>query len=318
MFEFFMKDSLNVKNFIKLSIFTLLASIFYGVSIWSIFYYNPKISYSVSPPVVDFVYLSDSSQGAVQASMNLIEDTQTPIYIYGKFTDNDGCADVRDNGNIDYTFYRSGISTTIDCSPNNSYCYKGSLTHGQCEILGCVDGSEPQVDYQCTVPVYYYADPTDEGVYSEQNWTAYLRVSDTTTYGSMTSSTEINSLTAAKVIGNLNYGILHFNEISPQTWVSIRNTGNVLADVNLSGEDMICSDIGSIPLYRQRFSITSGTLYADMAAVPTTTQFVQFNLGKSRDDFISSSSLYFRLSTPSVGLLGTCTGTTVITATLDQ
>ncbi len=274
--------------------------------------FRKTIIHAIANPVVNSVVISEESFGSATPSINLTDNGVKNVYVHGTFTDEDGCANVRDGGNIAITLYRSSVSTTSSCVAENHYCYKAVLAH-DCTIQDCSAGTETTVPYQCLIPLEYYTDATDVGEYMADNWIAYTEITDADmTSGSNTSFTEINSMTALRLEGTIQYGTLSFLATSTQQMLYIKNTGNTSIDITIDGGNMLCSS-GSIPVENQRYSTVTGTDYFSMVSVTTSSTLVDLNLTKFQDRE-STTTLYFQLAMPSSGAAGVCRGANNISA----
>lgn len=299
----------NKKEIISITLF----SVTIGILILSLLLFPEKEIRASSSPTVNSVMISENSAGGPVASINLLENSTKNIYIYGTFGDQDGCGDVKTGGSLKVAFYRSTVSTTSECGANNLYCYRGSYATSQCLIWNCDEGTELTANYECTLPLQYYADATDVGLYLDANWTAYVEAKDAAeTSGVLTSSTEVNTLAAIEIGGALTYGTLNLGTTSTQEQVMITNTGNTTVDLQMIGRDMSCGT-GMIPAGQQHYTTVSGTLYEDMSVLPTSTTNVDLNLLKFNLTE-STTTLYFQLKMPNFGAGGSCSGVNSLSA----
>lgn len=297
----------------KKFVFITLSGLALGIVIFSLIFFPQKGIQAISSPVINSVTISESSMGGPTASINLLENSEKNIYIYGSFSDENGCADVKTGGSFKVAFYRSTVSTTYECGANDLYCYRGSYATNECLIWNCDEGTETTSNYECTLPLQYYTDATDVGLYSDANWTAYVEAKDAAeTSGVLTSSTEVNSLAAIQIGGALNYGTLNLGATSTQQYVTITNTGNTTIDFQIIGQDMYCGT-GMIPAGKQHYTTVSGTLYEDMSIVPTSTTIIDVNLLKFNLTE-STTTLYFQLKMPNFGAGGSCSGVNSLSA----
>ena len=155
-------------------------------------------------PVVSAVSLNGGS------AITLTENTTTSISVTGTITDSNG------NGDISYataTIYRSGVTSTSACAASNNDCYP--IASSSCTLSSCSGNS---CSVSCTTNIWYYADPTDSGTYSVQNWEAQVTgVDDGGLVGSATSSVELNTLNALDVSDPVLYVGGDFTSIGGQT-----------------------------------------------------------------------------------------------------
>lgn len=284
-----------------------------------IFFFVYKVWASVHPQV-DTVFLSLSSQGdPLFTPIDLIENSDTPLYIYGQFEDSDGCHDVMDSGDLSVVFYRTGVLGGDNCTENNANCYRASYLGGTCMIMGCDPESlETVASYECSIPLKFYADPTDDGPYVGQNWQALVTATDaSSTSGSMTTSTGINSLISIQVDPNISYGTIDIGVTSTtDTVIGITNVGNRSVDLDVSGIDMVCEH-GIIPVMYQHFSTVANTAYENMFTLSSSSTIVNLNLLPQSSDVQSTTSLYFKLTVLG-GANGNCSGANNINAKIHE
>lgn len=317
---------------------------------------DTQVDITNATTTINNIVISDSSFGAAVTDINLVELTSTTYYVHGEFQDENGCTDVTDDGEFGVALRRSGYDT--DCAllissgslaPNSQYCYiaasSDAITNGflgnafldsnvqdTCQITNCSGGSDTTANFECAIGVQYYADATDatsSPAYAAENWVAEVLVYDepfqdieAIRYAS--TSAELNTLLAINVSSTnlINYGTLSLGATSSPVQLEIANSGNYNeTDLLLSGTDMGCSLVGSIPAGNQRFSSSAGVIYGDMTfSLSSTAANAGVNLAKRKDlGFAfsgSSSNTYWALEVPTAGVLGTCVGTNTIQASL--
>lgn len=292
------------------SLFFSLAYIFTVVYVFS---FSTLVSANTAPTVDSITIATTTPAGSGISEINLLEDTITNIYVRGAFSDLDGCGDVKTSGTLKIVFYHSSASNAEACNANNNDCYKGTYAGSECAISGCSLGTETSANYECTVPLQYYA-------LSSSTNTTYWQAIVTTTdggnlEGSSSATVEVNSLIAIAVSSAIDYGPVAIDTASTsEKTLILRNTGNVGVDSELSGTDMICA-VNSIPVEYQRYSLTSGTNYNQMTAMTTSSVLLQTNIDRQ-----NSKDVYFRLSVPAslAPLRGACTGTNTFIAVQDS
>lgn len=262
---------------------------------------------SGSAPTVDSVTITTSTQGAAESAINLNENTTKSVYIHGNISDSDGCSDFN-NGTLTGTFYRSGVGSAETCTADNNNCYRESYA-GNCSITGCSSGTETTVQYECVYSVQHYADPTDSGQYSAENWVGHIRIEDqSATEATGTDTIEINSLAALDVTSIVDFGSLGFSVTSSEQTVSVTNTGNRNIDIDVTASNLSCS-IGDIPDSAVRYASSTGSNYEDMTSLSSTTpSATNITLSKQTSGSASTDDLYFRLLTPPYGISGACSG----------
>ena len=267
-------------------------------------------------PAVDSIYISSSAGGGVDSygsGIVLLSGTTKTVHVNGVVSDNNGKANIA-NTAITVIFYRSGATGGADCSADNNDCYQ--VSGASCTLADATDTTRT---YTCPLLLQFYADATDSGAYSAQNWLAKVIVTDNNaaTGNSTHGGVEVNSLTALTIPSTVDYGSLALNETTTDAnnvEKTIFQAGNSTADVNVSSSaSMVCSS-GSIPVGNQTWALTdvahgSGTV---LSGTPTDT-----NLGvtiRTSDITNTSQILYWGIQIPVSGVGGSCGGTTYISA----
>ncbi|MFH1286898.1 MAG: hypothetical protein ABII02_04070 [Candidatus Magasanikbacteria bacterium] len=272
-------------------------------------------------PSISVTISTTTPNGDQTTEINLSEGVTTSVYVYGVITDADGCEDV-DESSLKLTFYRSGMTSSTLCFEDDENCYQLREDNNSCDMSGCSGSTDNTSDYTCTVPVEYFADPTDAGTYSAENWIASVRISGEVDglSATTTQSTEINSLSSLGLSATIDYGTLVFGTTSTEDAVLVvTNFGNTSIDLEVAGTDFSCTT-GSVAVDLQRFSSSSGVSYEDMyQSVSSGLEYVGFDLApQTVSTTAATSGLYFKIyTTSSLGLAGSCTGSTSIMATLD-
>jgi hypothetical protein len=203
----------------------------------------PQISLTF-PPVLSAFNLNNDLPIA------LTEGATTTIYATSTVTDNNGFADLRFATS---SIYRSSLGAL--CSANNNNCYQVAST--SCSLTNC-SGNSCRV--QCAADIQYFADPTDTGIYSAQNWLAGISVEDSTGLRDTetTSGVELLTLQALSVTAAINYGSLEVGSTTGSTnqQTTVVNTGNASIDIQLEGTNLTGTG-SSIPVGEQKFATTT-------------------------------------------------------------
>lgn len=265
-------------------------------------------------PSVDTITFSETSGGAALTDINLVEGSTKDLYVHGQVTEDDGCSQIQ-NGSVALTLYRSGASGGANCSIDPNNCYRQS----SCSISGCVIGNEKTIGYECSVSLYHYAEPTDIGDYSAQDWVASVTVTDDgLAQDTTTTAAELNSLLAIDILNQVDYGQLDLGSTTPNdVVVDIQNLGNVMLDLDVSATAMNC-DPGMLLPSAQHYSTSPGQPFDDMLAFASTSAVLDFNLPKQTGASVSTSSLYMKLRVPTSTVGGICNGTHDIVARLNS
>lgn len=268
-------------------------------------------------------------------------------------TDNNSC-DAAGGGAADevtgyvLSVYRSGVgSTTCDGAtgtydPNN--CYVSSLPTSIWNLsctassTSCSGATDPTIQYDCTFPLWYIADPTDgvditESFYFAEEWTAEVRaIDDDSAIGTSSeaaSGVELNSLLAMA----LNTAAIPYGELEPgadtgtlSATTSVSATGNVGLDQNLQGQSMCTtytststcpvSASSTIPVNYQEFATSELSYGAGTPLASSTQQELELNVNKTISTSTPASKLtYWGIGVPgTITLAGLYTGENTITA----
>lgn len=255
------------------------------------------------------------------ASVTLTEGLTKNVICTAVVTDDDGCEDIAATTAV---FYRTNVSGGAGAADdnNNHYSVNCVVDNGS-----CTGGGDLTATYTCTFPVYYYADPTDDGDYEATDWTCQVTPSDGVGEGTADTDTiEMASLVGLDVDTTINYGELALGtdtgSVNQQTTVT--NRGNVQIDIKLDGYgssdgdgySMICS-IGSIPVGNEEYS-TSTFTYGTGIALTDAAVELDLDVPQQTDDATpSTKEVYWGLGMPSTGVGGSCSGTVVFTAVND-
>lgn len=199
--------------------------------------------------------------------IELIQGATTTIHATGTVSDLNGYADL---DIATATIYRSGVGE--NCTADNNNCYISS--GAQCSFYAC-SGNSCNID--CTADIYYFAEPTDAGVYAGQTWRLLLSVSDQGgSIGTGTApSIDLQTTRSVSVNQNIDYGALYASSTSGSTnaTTTIRNIGNIAVDISLYGADLTDGGSSIIPVNQQKFATSTFTysscVYCSaLAAIP--------------------------------------------------
>jgi hypothetical protein len=259
-------------------------------------------------------------------------------------TDNNSCENASAGDEVvDYTlsFYRSGIgSTTCDAltgiyNPNS--CYPSGVGTTTWNVsctassTSCGGATDTTVDWSCSFPLWYVADPTDGGatntVHFAEDWQAAVRAIDdnnaSNTPSQAISGQELNSLLAFA----LNTDAIPYGELEPgqdsttlSATTSIAATGNVGIDQRLTGESMCptytpstpceSSATSTIPESEQEFATSSLAYGSGTALSSSTQQELELNVLKPTSTSTQTTgTTYWGIAVPgSITLAGLYTG----------
>jgi len=261
---------------------------------------------SNSAPVASAVSIDSGA-----ASITLNEGTTKNVVCSGTVTDDDGFSDIT---SVKADLFRTGVGIGSATDNNNHYQESGD---SECVPSG---GSGTSETYTCTIPVQYYADPTDTGSpNSADDWTCTLTPTDATEEGTAASDTiEMSSLIALSVTeSDISYGTVNANTDTGATnqTITVENTGNRDIDPQLSGANM-ASGGDSIAVGQQEYSATTFTYGAgtDLSASATT---LDVTLPQPTNDGTPTiqDTVYWGLGVPAGTPAGTYTGSNTVSAT---
>jgi hypothetical protein len=241
------------------------------------------------PPVIsNLKFNNDSNIGLIEGTTKLITATATG-------TDQNGYADMLFATS---TFYRSGVGDS--CSANDNNCYQVAST--SCSFSNC---SGNVCTVTCSANVQYFADPTDSGAYSGENWLAKMTVSDASSLSDNDTSVGVEMLTL-RALGTLNaidYGALAVGSDTGGVNASttLANTGNDSINVSLDGTNLVSqSSTSTISVDKQKYATTSFTYGACAICqfLTGTTTVVDVNLPKPTTTAPVTDRLYWGISVP--------------------
>ena len=263
-------------------------------------------------PVVDTIRIATSAYGTDTLTSGGILPTigsDRTIHINGQITDLNGETDIA-SSTLSLVFHKT-ISTNT-CTADKNDCYR---------ITTCATdyttGDDTQVSYNCEVPLAYWIDATDAASdYASDTWTSYITVSDlTASQGTLSATIEVNSLLALNIPTVIDYSTRSLGEQSSSTTnveTILSQRGNTKADVELSGTDMSCTLLGTIPVVAQKWSLTD-VGYTSGTALTTSAASVARNLDLRTDDVNElTANLYWNIAIPATGVKGICSGSNTI------
>ncbi len=239
--------------------------------------------------------------------------TSGPFYVKFTVTDNNSCLNASSTAetvSATTSIYRSGVgqnSCQLEGNFNTNSCYPSANTQTQITCFqatstltygivtnACDGSSESTVDWVCSFPLWYNADPTDGGSasstqYYNQNWLASVAAIDddfgTSTISQSSTGNELNSFLAFDVTEtSISYGGLQPGQSNDPlaTTTDLIAVGNVGLDEDLYGDTMCTNwtafdscDAGGInpaseiPVSNQKFA-SSSVAYASSYAYTLT------------------------------------------------
>lgn len=248
---------------------------------------------------------------------------------------------------IDYdvVVYRASYGTTT-CSGlagayNPNYCYTNGVAtttwNLSCTVAGgsCTGATDDTVEYDCTFPLWFVADPTDPGPntpgpFDADYWRAAVTARDddlalSPFVGGTNSTVDVISFTALDLLtASIPYGALEPGQNTNNTnaTTTVRSVGNTGLDQLLIGESMCptfavgneCdpSITDTVPEDQQKFSTTTFNYTSGFSLTlsSTTNQELELNVEKATSTSIASSGVtYWGIAVPaSITLAGSYTG----------
>ena len=259
------------------------------------------------------VYASDPRPVASGVSINsgadsisLTEGVTTNVTVTATVTDNSGCADIT---GVTVKFYKTSTGAGATDDENNHYTVTTptDVIQNSCDLLVAT--------YTATIPVWYYADPSE--------WTAQVTPSDEAVGTADTDTITIDTLKALNVTGTIAFGELALDTDTGTTdkTTTVTNTGNAVIGVavdgygagNGDGKSMICEH-GSILLEKEKYSKTAGIAYISKTALTDDAAEVAGLTVAQRTGSVTTGDIYWGLGLPLNGVGGSCSGTVVFTA----
>lgn len=265
-------------------------------------------------PAVNSVFISNALNGKVD---DYSGGTITPeigatktLHINGTVSDANGEADIT---GVNMAFYRSGVSGAEVCADDKNDCYKVAA----CTIS---NRSGTTADYDCEIAIDYWVDATDAGGrFSGEDWKVYTKVTDvSTSTGTDNSVTKEMATTLSLTIpASIDYGTYGLGaattNVDNQEMV-LSQQSNDQADVQVSGGDMACSAIGTIPFANQEWALTD-VAHSDIASTDLSGTLTDTNIQveyRDSETVNTTKTLYWNIEIPATGVRGTCSGTNTI------
>lgn len=232
----------------------------------------------------------------------LVEGSTTTISVSATVTDQNGWEDIEE-GLLEGVVYRSGVG--VDCEPDPNNCYLvENLSLENCEGDTC--------DIVGSVPMWFFAEPTDEGTYSSEHWEFWIYVEDSYGYNDDGVSQEkpengpVNLLTLLAIsvlIDEIDYGEFEMGEHSGSDNVEtiIRNTGNSAVAIEVSGENMELEPGSEIDVSNQQWA-TALFSYGAGTALTDTGEVTGIELSKPDSTEPVEDSIFWGLGVPEANL----------------
>lgn len=264
-----------------------------------------------SAPTIESINVNGGS------NINLTENSTVNVSWAATVRDDDGYAQI---SGVTGKLYKSNVSGAEACTNNNNDCYEDL----SCDLTGC---SGDTCTATCTSAVYFHAEATDANSgQSSLYWRGWIEATDSNSANgegfSAANAPDINSLAALDIAASIDYGLLIPNDNSVQQSTLITNTGNVIIDTQLSGDNM-CVDYPTCASYsinvgQQEYSM-AGFSYGSGTDLTSSNVRIQLNLAKSLiSPSNSSANLYWRLGVPALQALGEYSGENTVIVVNDN
>ena len=247
------------------------------------------------------------------------------------------------------SIFRSSYGTTT-CdgtagSYNPNYCYPSGVATSTWNLNCvqtnvCASPTQDNIDYSCTFPLWFLADPTDSGpntpaAFANDTWSAAVAAIDddnaTSSFATTSSPVELISLSALGIVNSdIAYGAIApgNNTGSLSATSTLENIGNTGIDQEVIGDSMCgtyspsnkCpnSATSTIPENKQQFassSVSYGSLLA-LSLSSTTPKELELNVNKTTSTSTPQQAItYWGIEVPiSITLSGNYQGMNTFTA----
>ena len=242
---------------------------------------------------------------------------------------------------IDYvaTIFRSGVGTTTcdgsgtNYDPNN--CYDSEVGADFFNISctastsSCTaGGNDDTMEWSCTFPLWFVADPTDTGsFYETENWSAAVAGIDdnfaTGTLSTTSNPAELSSVPSLSMLDpDIPYGALEPGDDTGtlNASTSIQNVGNTGLDQGLDGDSMCAtyspgtpcpvSATSTVPVYEQRYETSELAYTSGIRLQSTSTLQLELDVLKTTSTSTpQEGTTYWGIRVPSsIQLSGSYTG----------
>ena len=274
------------------------------------------------------IQLLDTDGAGYLTLLPAYEESQTPGFkVKATITDNNSC-EAAGGGNeistVTAYVYReligySNCSTTGDSNPNNCY------PEISCTIGPCGGPSVSVATTSCTFSLWFLADPTvgsnaTDSIWWDEIWLASVKATDDDNASGTTEDsdgTELDKFEAYDLTtSNIPYGSVPPGNTSNEATTTIKATGNVGLDENISGVDMVrVGNSETIAIGQQHYSTTTGFTWGDGVVASSTVQKLELNCPKSTSTSSPATKDTYWLIQVIIGQAsGTYNGTNTIAA----
>ncbi len=276
---------------------------------------STQLEVTNNAPTVSDVFINNSAytfaDSFVGGTIILVAGGQKTVHVTGNVRDTNGRGDI---SSVELKFFKTIIGS--GCILDSNDCYEVQV----CSTRNDTEGDLEILEYDCPVDLDYWTDSTSLGGTSPaSHWTTRVVVTDNASAtGSDTSTTkEIGTLLALDIPTAIDYGTLSKGERTTSAnnqHMLLGQRGNDVADVEVSGADMTCTNTGTIPYANQEWSL-SDTDHSASGSYDLSGTAVDTNIAigyKTSTDV--SKNLYWNIELPAQDVSGVCTGTMTVIA----
>ncbi len=269
---------------------------------------NTTLTVSNATPYVASSTITVYDVGMVDTNLRLTtEEGETENFVMRfEVVDDNSCLNAASGNEItdvDINVFRSGVGLldSTGCDEAGEYnannCYTDTTNASNwsptcTQVPGdCLGATQASVEWECTFPLWYIADPTDVGsLYAGEDWRGAARATDddaaTTAYYSVDDeaadgASQLLQFLSFRATGSpIAYGSLEPGDFNPLEFATttLYATGNTGLDQYLSGDAMCvtyptCSNDPTDTIYvpYQHYSLTEGAAFAAGTQLSTST-----------------------------------------------
>jgi hypothetical protein len=231
----------------------------------------------------------------------------------------------------------SGDYNANNCYPD-AYATWNSVCAASTTVNACTGNTDTDVGWACTFPLQYHADPTVSGTpASSSNWIAAVKATDdnsanTGLVDSTTNSNEMDKFMAYDLASTtLAYGTVAPNADSLEKTTTVKATGNVGLDDNLSGgnatsKGMCVTDYPTcsgayIGTGQQKYNLTSSLGWEGAGATALAYSPAESELNCAKTTITgtpATKDTYWYLRVLTGQAVGTYTGSNIIEGKVDN
>jgi hypothetical protein len=235
--------------------------------------------------------------------ITLTENTTTQLTVTGSVSDNNSCKDL---ASVVVVVYKNGTTCASAGDANNNNCYVW-VDSNPSNDASCTGDSDTTYSVSHNFNLQYYA--------TAGTWNSAILPSDSVGAGTTSTSSSV----ALNALQSLDVSALTYGSVAPGSnstgdhTAVVTNTGNTSINFKVSGTDLTCSSIGSIPVASQQYKLSSFSYGSGTALSGTATDVTASLSAPTSSTAPVTQNTYWQISIPN-GTKGTCSGTTTFTA----